>query len=432
MSRIIGLEELPHALRSALTANLRVSDEVTVLPSAFRSSESGVFKNVVLRLSGTDSDLNGDIFSENWFSGISAIEVPTAIAEAVVRDPAKRARALRNLRDKIPSEIADSDLTVGPELDGDADDKDREKWECGFDSATCCVGLFSAQQSRAPEAGTNGMNRTHNQYYLICRAGGGVAAQTFHSRLTASLRAGKTLDQCLERGTEPGPQALRRVSVAGSRNRARILAIASECIGHFAADTISDTNASAGASARGAIVAIDVVINSLVKENSPTRSTWRYSSGCVDGVLSNGLASSSNIGEGFVLFSNRSDSLKIAFRNEACNSLPFATPRLATTREVTMRAAEAHKKAASKNEDAHPDAEWIKRTFTWKNKFGAVGVDVAPPSLWGSHASEGFLGAWSRELGLTQYKTVRARPEVVCVAAMPAGKLRSVQRHISG
>jgi hypothetical protein len=397
-----------------------------VLPSAARSPESGAFKNVVFRLSGADSDVNAELFSENWFSGVSAIEVPSDVAEALMRDPAKRARALRTLHDRIPSELADSELTVGPQLDGDENDKDTAPWFSGFDGPTCLVGLYSAQQSRAPEAGSVGMNRTHTKYYLICRAGGGIAAQTFHSRLTAALRSGKTLDQCLERG-DPGPQALRRVSNAGSRNRARILAIAAECIGHYASDTISDTAASAGASTRGAIAAIDVTINSLVKEVG-TRSTWRYSAGCVDGMLSHGLCTSSNVGEGFVLYSDQIDALKIAFRNEAGNSIPFSTKRLATTRQVTMAAAEAHKKTRG---DAHPDAHWLARTFTWKNKVGLTGVDIAPPCLWGSHSSENFTASWSRELGLTQFKSIRARPEVVVLAAMPAAKLRSAQRHIS-
>ena len=61
--RLLGLEEIPHALRQALGQLLRVSDEATVLPSASRSTESGAFKYVVMRLSGTDGELNPDLFS---------------------------------------------------------------------------------------------------------------------------------------------------------------------------------------------------------------------------------------------------------------------------------------------------------------------------------------------------------------------------------
>ena len=89
--------------------------------------------------------------------------------------------------DAIPSEMEGSDVQVGPELDGDEQDRDRAPWIAGFDSPGCCVGLYSAQQSRAPEAHMAGMHRIHSAYFLVCKAGAGLAGQTFHSRLVAAL-----------------------------------------------------------------------------------------------------------------------------------------------------------------------------------------------------------------------------------------------------
>ena len=153
MARILSLEECPTKLRNELQSTLRVCDEAVVLPAASRSAESGAFKNVVFRLSGTDTALDPDVFSPAWFAGVSAVVVPTDAAEHLLREPSRRAAALQKLKDKIPSEMADSDLQVGPLLDGDEDDRDKEGWVAGFDSGSCCVGLYSARQSRAPESG---------------------------------------------------------------------------------------------------------------------------------------------------------------------------------------------------------------------------------------------------------------------------------------
>ena len=50
MARVLGLEEVDSALRSAVSSALRLTDEAIVLPSASRSDESGAFKNVVFKL----------------------------------------------------------------------------------------------------------------------------------------------------------------------------------------------------------------------------------------------------------------------------------------------------------------------------------------------------------------------------------------------
>ena len=220
MARLLGLEEISTSLKHALGSVLRLCDEATVLPSASRSSETGAFKNVAMKLSGSDAGVSPDVFSPAWFSGVTLVAVPAEVAEPLLRDPGKRAAALKRLVAAIPSEMADAEVQVGPELDGDESDRDKAGWVAGFDGPSCTVGLFSARQSRAPEAGMSGMSRAHSAYFLACKAGGGTAA-TFHARLTSALRKGKTLDEALESGEQPGPAALRRVAAPGGAAQPR-------------------------------------------------------------------------------------------------------------------------------------------------------------------------------------------------------------------
>lgn len=428
-----GLEQIPHKLRSELQSVLRVCDEAIALPGASRSAESGAFKNVVFRLSGADSELNGEIFSPNWFAGVSAVVVPSEMAEVLVRDPAKRQAALRKLVAKIPSETADSDVQVGPELDGDETDRDKTGWVAGFDSSSCCVGLYSARQSRSPETGIDGMNRMHSAYYLVCKSGGGVAAQTLHSRLIAALQEGKTLDECFQENGSPGAQALRRVSMASERNRARILAMAAEAMGFaHGLDTISDNAASHSAPHRGCIPTVSVTYNSLRKVDGVPRSVWQYSSGCTDALLSQGLMSSSNLAEGFMAFTSSNDEFRVNLRNDAHNTLPFVTTRLQTTRDLVVKIADKHKLQIGA---AHPDHEFVKERFAWKAKVisgdsnGHAGR-IEPPALWGSHASEAFLANWARELGVATCKVIRMAPEIVCIAGMEPAKLRAAVKRV--
>lgn len=432
MARVLGLEEIPAALRGSLQGCLRVSDEAIALPGAWRSEESGSFKNVCFRLSGTEAELVGDVFfSPNWFAGVSAVVVPPEVAEALLKNPAKRASALKRLAEKIPSEMADSNVQVGPSLDGDESDRDVDGWTAGFDSQGCCVGLYSARESRAPEAGEHGMNRVHSAYYLVCKAGGGLAAQTFHSRLTTALKNGRTLDECLAEGASPGAQALRRVGLAASRNRQRILALAAEALGFATLDTIGDNAAPPSAPHRGCITTIDVTYNSLRRVDGAPRSTWQYSAGCIDAQLSQGLMTSSNLAEGFVAFTSSTDEFRINLRNEANNTLPFVTQRLQSNRNLATMIADKHKNNRRVVGSPHPDAAFVQERFVWKAKAvepQAVADAIEPPALWGSHASENFLANWARELGVATCKAIRMAPEMVCVAGMEPGKLRAAVR----
>lgn len=437
MARVLGLEEVPQAVKAALGGSLRVSDEAVVLPSSSRSYETGAFKNVVVKISGVDTGLDPEIFSSNWFAGVSAVKIPSLTVESLLRDPVKRDAALKRLVDRIASENADSDLSVGPDLVGDESDRDTSSWRCGFDGSSCCCGIYTASQARAPTMESRGMSRQHDVHFLVCKAGGGVAAQLFHSRLGQALKSGKSLDQALGSGEEPGPQALRRVATAARRNRARILAEAAAVLGLHAIDTVPDGASSAAQPARSVITDLDVSFNSLRRVEGESRSTWLYAAGCTDAALCQGLLTSSNLGEGFIAFTNPTGELKLNLRNAASSCFPFATPRLRTTRELATLAAEQHKQAMAAGGDhrAHPDSAWIRERFGWKSKSKSIGdkagaVDIEPPALWGSHGSEAFLASWSRELGVAGYQCLRLRPQLVCIAALEPGKLRTAIRFV--
>jgi hypothetical protein len=453
MARVLGLDGdyIPPELRTALVDHLRLFDEGIILPGAQRSPESGGVKNVVMRLNGTEHDLRADVFTPNWFMGVSAVQVGTQEAEALLSDPARRCAALRALAEAIPSEMASSEVQVGPELDGEATDADSNPWQFGFDSPSCCVGLYAAEETRAPRAGVQGMDRVHKTYYLVCKAGGGVAAQTFHARLTAALSKGASLDEALEQGTEPGPQALRRVGVAAKRNRGRILVAAAKTLGFHGIDTISDQASPPGQQYRVAITALDVACNVLRKVDLPERdrSVWQYTSGCVDAASSLGLVTASNAARGFVLFTGADGEFKVTLRNSVHDAIPFCTPRLSSNREAVTKAAEAHKRHLAKTasdggggggggamgEGAHPDGQWLRERFAWVNsaaggKAGALPGQIEPPPLWGTFEPEAWVQSWARELGLAQLRQVRLGPEIVAIAGVEPGKLRAAVRHV--
>lgn len=426
MARIVALDEIDPKLRNHLSSILRVVDEAVVLPQSQRSPDSGSIKNVVCRLNGAEPYVSTDIFSPNWFCGVSVVEIPNEKAEPLLSNEGRRRALLNTLSRAIPSEMQDSQLQVGPSLDGDDQDRDIEKWTAGFDSPGSCCGLYSALQSRAPEVTHTGMSRVHSSYYLVCKAGAGVAGQTFHARLTAALNQGATLDECLSEDGSPGARALRRVANAAKRNRGRILTMAADALGFFGVDTIGDNASPLKSPYRIAIPSIDVCYNSLTSVDvSGGRHVWQYASGCVDTALSQGVLVSSNVAEGFVAFKGVNGESRVSIRNDAYSCVPFSTPRLASNRDVVFRAVDAHKRV-KKSEDtkAHPDHDWITRRFSWHPKEFDARVDIEPPCIWGSHESESFIAEWARELGVSRVSPVRLQPEIVALSAVEPGKLR--------
>lgn len=430
MARVVALDEIDPKLKQYLACALREHDEAVVLPQGHRSPESGVAKNVVMRLSGAHAGLDPDVFHPAWFSGVSVVNIPTGQAETLLASPETRKAGLERLKDAIASEMADAQVTVGPELDGDDQDRDGQEWTAGLDGPGCCVGLFSAMQNRPPEPHVAGMSRAHKAYFLLCKAGAGVAGHTFHARLSASLRKGRTLSEALSDGGAPGARALRRVSTAGRRNRGRVLVQAAEALGLHSLDTVRDSASPPSKPYRIAIPAIDSVYNALTPVGDWV---WQYTSGCLESSCSTGCVASSNAAEGFVAFVNASGALKFVPRNDAHSAVPFASERLSSNRDTVLVATEAHKQKKKRGGDrgAHPDAEWVAQHFSWKSKQFGNSVDIEPPGLWGSHKSEAFSSDWARELGLARAHAVRLRPEMVLLSAVEPAKLRVASKAVA-
>lgn len=418
MARILSLEEVSHKMRSSISSALRMCDEVTILPQAARSPESGAFKNVVMRLVGNEPGLSPDIFSSNWYSGVSILPVPEEVAARVLKDTQTRLSYLKKLTDAIPSEMADPDLQVGPPLDGDLNGCDTAGWTAGLDGPACCVGLYSARRKVSSDPSTPGLDRHTMAYFLVCKAGAGLAAQTFHSRLTSAMRNGATLESALETG-EPGSSALLRVADAGQRNRARILRMAAEAIGFHSVDTVSDHTAFPGIKQeRCAVTCASCNYNTIRRVESQEGTVFEYSAGCVNTTLNTGIVVCSNVMDGFVLFSRSNGDFKLSVRNEAHNHIPFCTERLLTSREVSERVTKTH-----------PDESYIRSVFSWKNRAGLEHVNAIPSSFWGSHATQRFTSHWARELGLQDQRAEALVPELVVVSALEPAKLRALARH---
>ena len=433
MARILALDEVPVALRNHLVRALRSFDEAVLLPQAERREDTGVYKNVVFRLAGSEPGVPVSIFNPKWFQGVSAVRVDGPVVAQLLKNPEMRRNAMLRLRNAIPSQVVDSNLQVGPALDCDASDRDKDEWVAGFDGPGCFVGLYCADHSSAPDPARRGMDRVHQTSYLVCKAGAGVAGATFHMRLIAALKKGLTLEDCLEKGNEPGPAALRRVSMAGSRNRARILELAGKALGFPMLDTVPDQ--SSRGKYRGAVTQVDVAVNSIRRIEDAQQPTYQYTTS-VDAAVSQGLMSMSNAADGVVLMLSAGGDVRQTLRNEAHCSIPYASRRLVKDGELIVTVTKEHKEAIKHGDWAHPDNEFVHDRFVWQNRTFdgleavAAKADIEPLALWGSHDKEDYLSRFARELGVAQCQVVRLRPTAVCLAGVDSGKLRAALRNI--
>ena len=435
MARILAVDDVPVSLRNHLVHTLRPFDQAVLLPQAERRDETGVYKNVTFRLSGTEPDVPTTIFNPKWFTGVSAVRVDGPVVARLLNDPKARHEAMRRLRDAIPSEVACASVQVGPALDCDESDRDVHEWTAGFDGPGSFVGLYCADHSRAPDPARRGMDRVQQTSYLVCKAGAGIAGATFHMRLLAALKKGHSLEECLEKGTGPGPgpAALRRVSMAGSRNRARILDMAAKALGFPMLDTVPDQ--SSRGKYRGAVTQVDVAVNSIRRIEDAQQPTYQYTTS-VDAAVSQGLMSMSNAADGVVLMLSAGGDVRQTLRNEAHCSIPYASRRLVKDGELIVTVTKEHKEAIKHGDWAHPDNEFVHDRFVWQNRTFdgleavAAKADIEPLALWGSHDKEDYLSRFARELGVAQCQVVRLRPTAVCLAGVDSGKLRAALRNI--
>ena len=433
MARIFAIDGVPKALNDSLMKALRPEDEAVLLPSADLDPTSGKFENVVFRFDATTKEVPTTAFSPAWGMGVSAIKVGGPWVDKILASQEHRHRSLKKLREVVESQTADPDVVVGPHLDGDDNDRDLSEWTAGFDGPACFVGLYSAEHSCAPEARLRGRDRCHSTTYLVVKAGAGQAADQFHSRFMTALKQGHSLADIFAEGTGTTGLAagLRRVTRAGSRNRSRILMLASEALGAPMIDSVPDQ--SSCGRYRAAVTSVDVGVNVLRKVDERKESKqYQYSTG-VDATVSQGLLAMSNLSDGVVLFLSENGDVRQALRNEAHSSLPFSSPRLVSDRDLAAAVVKEYKAAARCGGPANVDHAFIRDRFTWKNRqFAPTDADIEPLALWGSHDKECFFAKFARELGVAKCQVVRLRPMCVCVAGVEGGKLRAALRSMKG
>ena len=448
MARLVGLQDVADEMRQRVAHFTRQGDEVLVLPTAYVSRESALPKNVCAKLDGAQPGLSPALFAEGLFSGVSMLTLPEEDAVRLLRGD--RRALLSKLAAAVPSELHDTELTVGPSLDGDQRDRDLADWQCGFDSAHSCVGLYSSVESASPIKGkvVAGFDRAHTRYHLVCRAGAGLAASQFLTRLTTELNKGTPLAQCLAEEGEPGAACLRRLSKAAERNRARVLLLAANALGvSHVVQSISDTAAAAGSQGRGAQVGTTCSFNTIRPMDRRDEQAVLYASGCLDSNYAvGGLLASSATCDGFVYLYDpemartpQGQKKQRVVINEAHNCVPFASERLLSNKDALKHVSREYRAAMLAGKPAHavhPDHEWLSTHFSWRNaelEERAAHYDLqdyVPLSLWGTHSVENFMH-FGRELALDNMRRVQVRPELVTVAGIPPARLRALSRHVS-
>lgn len=457
---------LDPTLREHLERVLDPTDDIVVLPGASFCEASQSFKNVVVQLDGNRKSLPSGLFGTDWMHGISAVRVPREQAEALLSSPEERARLLQLLVDAIPNELRDHALEVGPALDVDNRGRDLQSWTAGFDSHSCCCGLYSAEEVHAPLGCQAGTERVHTAYYLVAKAGAGMAAQEFASRFNDTIKSGASLDEVFSIGEEElesaqsptGAQgaltarSLLRLRDAGTRNRARIIGIAAATLGLSSAlqDVPDHANSDAEATRRPVLL-LDAVANSLLRVDASSAGyshdsvgKWRYCAGAIDCISSRGAAVSSNVADGLVAFMSPDGAYDTRVRNRAFDALPLGSRRRMSTTDAMRQIADAYRQklngAASQSKDAlfessvHPDAAWLHSRFGWSGKgVPATGLrpcPFEPTPLWGTHCGIEWL-VYARELGVLAYRAVHLRPQLVALAGVEAACTRTVIRDVS-
>jgi hypothetical protein len=235
-----------------------------------------------------------------------------------------------------------------------------------------------------------------------------------------------------------GPIVLERVTAAARRNRSRILILAAEALGLSAhIQTVSDQSNHEDDLHKTIIMWMDVQSNTLrppMTHLGEAGTHWIYAAGAVDSVISQGLASCSNVADGYVIFRGEFDSAAVRVRNSASDCIPFGSRKNLTTSDAVQVASTREGDGVR----AHGDHEWLSTHFGWKrhpsNKSSGVAWEVAtnmePVQLWGTHDPEDWIG-FSRELSIDSLQAIRLNPEIVALGGTEAAKLRAVGRHLS-
>jgi hypothetical protein len=427
-------------LRNELSTELRPCDTAWLLPGCNASIESSDMKNVVLGLDPTHGSPPLHLFSPDWGHGVSAIRVPAAKVDQLIQDPSRRMRLMEVMKTQIACEITDSSVQVGPKLAShNHQDSHGDNWLVGFDGENCSCGLYYATELRSITGNRNdGMTRPINSYFLVVKAGGGLAAQQFHSELSGFRASGLSLRAMDDEYNLESK--MKRVINAGRRNRASILYQLAQTLGlDVEIETLVDHASAPDVQPKKlAILYVDAVTNVLSKtEREDTRDIeWKYYAGCTDPSCSQSSVVCSNMCEGYVLLTTPNQNESLHVRNEAGGALPFSSQRIKRTADALETAVQMHILGRK-----HPDREWIDAHFTWFRpnlrriqhldpRVQACIQQLEPSQLWGTHAPVNY-NRWLRPLGAENANVVRLYPMMILLAGNESSILRSVAANVT-
>lgn len=413
---------------------LRECDEVVLHEGCAYTDESLCFKNTAFRLSGDAPSVPANLFSPDWCHGVSGVVLNSeAAARLNALAPNVLQARVEALAKAVNNDLVDHETQVGASLSVDGD-RDTESWVAGFDSSSCCVGLYATDDCVLHDGAPEGSERVHRCYWLMCKAGAGVAAQEFSARLDIALKDAMSLNQCLAPGAEPGDEGLRRVASAARRNRARVLHAAAVAFGiDDCIDMVMDNTASFDSPLqRHVMLDVDAPTNMLVPLhlNGIATTDWLYCAGCLHTPSTHGIVSCANAAAGFVLIRGaaavRRDE-RACMRNAFYDTVPFGSTRLRSNGEAVAD--------ALSRVDGHADNTWLRDTFYWRSpferlrlRFGDVEASTLaktlPVQLWGTHGLDQWLESTGALLGVSGMHVSRLRPVKVLLAGTEPGKLR--------
>lgn len=424
---VVEMEEgtVDATLATSIEAMLsKTNHQVLLFPDAHKSTESQHFKNMIFKLDGATA-VPPAVFSDDWSHGVSGIRIPDASASRFLNmTNAERGALAQTLADNIPNELRQRDAQVGPSMQSSGA-SDTAPWVAGFDAPNECCGLYVTDEVRKHPTGLAGIDRVHRTLYLIAKTGSSRAGQEFHVRFINALQQ-KNLND-IESLTDD----MRRLHQVARRNRCRLLYKASQILG-IASEVSSTSDHTAhddDHSARVVVPEFDVHTNQLHHDDMDNTQPWFYYAGAVNGHMSQGVLSVSNMADGIILFRKTVDGeLGAQVRNGVFNSIPFGSKRSASVLD-TYTAALKH---FEDNALQHPDSEWISHRFAWMGfeDHDKEIINAHPAPLWGSHRRLMWSIHPSVQLNLNEFEPAHLQPFCVAISGTERMKLRALTQHI--
>lgn len=404
----------------------KTQHKALLFPDAHQSPESQMCKNMVFQLNGS-TPVPVSLFSDDWSHGVSGVRLNDACATRFLNmTDEERGSWAQTLANGIPNELRQHEVQVGPLMQSSGA-SDTEPWLAGFDAPNECVGVYVTDEVRKHPVGLTGIDRVHRTLYLIAKTGSSRAGQEFHVRFMNELREGKSLNEIQSLAED-----IRRLHQVARRNRCRILYMAAKFlkIENEVSSTSDHTAHDDDYAMRVVVPEFDVHSNLLHHDDMDATQPWFYYAGAVDGHMSQGVISVSNVADGFILFRKTVDGeLGAQVRNGLFNAIPFGSKRITSVLDTYTSVL----KKLNGNELQHPDAKWIAHRFAWMGLDESRDKDIVnahPAPLWGSHERLTWSIHPSAQLNLHEFEPARLQPFCVAISGTERMKLKALTQHL--